>query len=120
MAFEVFDYNQDGKICEMDLFAFVKIFGDDTENDLFSKVFAFDILTIQHAINKKSDEIGLGDSYVGRALGKINEQLRRKGTFLDFSVLQNYQNPAAPNDKSKRKFNPEVIKSSDSFDLLEE
>lgn len=46
MAFEVFDYNQDGKICEMDLFAFVKIFGDDMENDLFSKVFAHDILVI--------------------------------------------------------------------------
>ena len=48
MAFEAYDYDDDGKIQDLDLFSTMKVFSK--EEELFSKSFTPDLLAIERII----------------------------------------------------------------------
>lgn len=51
MAFEAYDYDDDGYIQDLDLFSALKLFQQDEE--LFSKAFTPDVVAIARVIDEK-------------------------------------------------------------------
>ncbi len=62
MAFEAYDYDDDGQIQDLDLYCFLKLFKEDEE--LFSKAFTPDIVAIARAIDEKRRAKGLKNTEV--------------------------------------------------------
>jgi len=62
MAFEAYDYDDDGQIQDLDLFSTMKVFAK--EEELFSKVFTPDFLAVENIIEQKRNSRGLKNSEV--------------------------------------------------------
>lgn len=51
MAFQVFDFNQDGYVCSYDLYTFLKTYEHD--NDLFLKAYSKDLIVLESELTKR-------------------------------------------------------------------
>ena len=59
IAFDVFDFNQDRVICELDTYSVMQMFQDDDE--VFVSAFSRDLCTIGKSLDKKRQEMGIAD-----------------------------------------------------------
>ena len=57
IAFDVFDFNQDKKICELDTYTMIQNFSDDDE--VFISAFSFDLCLVGVALDKKRKSFGV-------------------------------------------------------------
>ena len=51
IAFDIFDFNQDKLVCELDMYTLLHSFSDDDE--VFVEVFSYDLCLIGEALDKK-------------------------------------------------------------------
>ena len=59
IAFDVFDYNQDRLVCELDVFTLLKSFHDDDE--VFVEAFSYDLCILGEALDKRRKSLGIKD-----------------------------------------------------------
>ena len=59
MAFDVYDFNQDKQICELDTYTQLQHFSDDDE--VFIAAFSYDLCILGEALDKKRREHGVQD-----------------------------------------------------------
>lgn len=59
IAFDVFDFNQDKLICELDVYTLIKSFSDD--DDVFIDAFSYDLCLLGEALDKKRNSLGVKD-----------------------------------------------------------
>lgn len=59
IAFDIYDFNQDKLICELDTFTNLKIFNDD--DDIFVQAFSYDFCLIGEALDNKRKSMGISD-----------------------------------------------------------
>ena len=56
MSFNVFDFNEDNSVCQLDMFAIMKLYENDDE--VFIKAYSHDICRIVAAIHRKQKSKG--------------------------------------------------------------
>ncbi len=59
IAFEVYDFNQDKLICELDSYTNIQTFSDDDE--VFLEAFSYDLCLISEALDSKRKGMGITD-----------------------------------------------------------
>jgi hypothetical protein len=59
MVFSVFDFNDDGGVCQPDLFAIMKLY--ENEDDVFIKAYSHDFCKLVTALQKKQHAKGNDD-----------------------------------------------------------
>ena len=59
MVFNVFDFNEDNFVCQLDMYALMKLY--ENEDDVFIKAYSHDICRIVAALHRKSSDKGMND-----------------------------------------------------------
>lgn len=88
MAFQVYDYDQDHSVCQLDLYTFLKNYEHDEE--CFLKAYAPDISKIEEHIDKKRSLIGFDNSDVKFKLKDIDNKLKELGGRLEVDLLKDF------------------------------
>jgi hypothetical protein len=86
MAFQVYDYDSDHSICNLDLYTFLKNYEHDEE--CFLKAYAPDIAKIEEAIKEKKIRVGFDD--VKFKLKDIDNKLKELGGRLEVDLLEGF------------------------------
>ncbi len=73
MAFQVFDFNQDGYVCSFDLYTFLKTYEHD--NELFLKAYSKDLIVLETELAKRRKRLGLDNADITFKLKDIDDQL---------------------------------------------
>lgn len=61
IAFDVFDFNQDKLICELDTYTQLQTFQGPETEEVFMQAFSFDLCLIGGALKKKQGKVGIKD-----------------------------------------------------------
>ena len=89
IAFDVYDFNQDKSICELDTYTTLQNFNDDDE--VFVAAFSYDLCILGRRLDEKRKELGVTDFAEFLKLQAIQRKLRAKGATLDQKVLAQLQ-----------------------------
>ena len=92
IAFNVYDFNKDKLICELDTYSSMQNFQDDDE--VFVGAFSFDLCLIGEALDKKRRRAGVKDYDQYSTMQNIQRKLKAKGVSLDPSVIINISDQA--------------------------
>lgn len=100
IAFQIYDYDQDHFICNLDMYTFLKNYEHD--EDCFFKAYSGDIAVIENEIHEKRKKMGLDDAEVKFKLRDIDNKLRELGGRLEVALLDNFNVPGEDGDDSDR------------------
>jgi len=87
IAFDVYDFNQDKLICELDSYTNMQTFSDDDE--VFLAAFSYDLCIIGETLDKRRQNVGVNDYDHYTKLQAMQRKLKAKGASLDPSILVN-------------------------------
>ena len=73
LAFNIYDFDQDNFICELDLYTILKTYEHD--DDLFISAYSPDISKIEATINKKRTERGQSNDEMKLKLREIDKRM---------------------------------------------
>ena len=85
IAFDIYDFNHDKLICELDTYANVQNFRDDDE--VFVDAFSYDICIMGEALEEKRNSAGVTDFDSFTKIQAVQRKLQACGSTLDMSVL---------------------------------
>lgn len=112
IAFQIYDFDQDQHICNLDLYRILKDFKDDDE--CITNAFAPDLALIGKTIQDKKIRLGFKDSDLKFKLKDIDSRLRAMGGELDVTALQDF-NPNAVFEEGSDKLSDDDSAFGDEF-----
>ena len=77
MGFNVFDFNEDKFLDELDMYAIMRTYDDDEE--VFVNAFSYDLCTVAEYLKDKQRKAGIEDSYIHEKVSSIKRQMEKKG-----------------------------------------
>lgn len=107
MAFNIYDFDQNKSICELDLYTLLKTYEHDDE--LFIKAYSSDMAALESAIRKKRAGRPLSQIEEAFKLKEIDKRMQKLGGRLHLKVILDIEeNPSGWDEFA------EVDRSSDS------
>ena len=73
MAFNVFDFNEDGSVCQLDMFALMKLY--ENEDEVFVRSYGHDFCRIVAALRRKQRDKGKQDWEIQLRLKNIERKV---------------------------------------------
>jgi hypothetical protein len=97
MAFNIYDYDQNRLICELDLYTFLKTYEHD--DDLFIKAYSNDLAKLESAIAAMRGGRPLSKVEEAFKLKEIDKRMQKLGGRLHLKVLLDIEDDLAGRDE---------------------
>jgi hypothetical protein len=96
IAFQIYDFDSDHMICNLDLYTFLKNYEHD--DDCLIKAYSCDLAVLSKHLQIKRNKLGLKDCEIKFKLKEIDDKMREIGGELDVKMLEDFNPKAALED----------------------